>query len=327
MSRLNQAAEKIHVGTAVGHAVESAASCNLPLPDIPPDLFGHIMPGFKHNLLGIGNLCDKDCRVVFTKRSVVICDKTNRPFLTGWREANRAKLWRISLNPEINSLPTLPNNPEHDPQEEATLDAFSAYDLPSVEALIIYFHAASGYPVRSTWLKAIELVNFASFPGLTLANAKHFFPSTDETSKGHLVQDHQGKNSSSHLKWAEDATEEDDVRRPFAGLSCGDKQATPPPPDINVTAPESDAVNKLHVRVVHHSKLYTDDTGRFPFCARSGNQYVMVAYHSSNVILIDPFKSRKDTFGLAAYDTIMQLLKEKGLLVDLQILDNECSTA
>ena len=51
----------------------------------------------------------------------------------------------------------------------------------------------------------------------------------------------------------------------------------------------------------------------------------MVDYHSSNVILVEPFKSRKDTFCLAAYDTIMQRLKNKGLLIDLQILDNECS--
>ena len=42
VSRVNQAAEKIRVGTAVGHALELAASCELPLPDIPPDLFGHI---------------------------------------------------------------------------------------------------------------------------------------------------------------------------------------------------------------------------------------------------------------------------------------------
>ena len=83
-SRVNQATEKIRVGTAVGHAVESAASCKLSLPDIPSYLFGHIMPGFRHNLLGIGNLCDNDCRVVFTKRSVGIYDKINRPFLTGW---------------------------------------------------------------------------------------------------------------------------------------------------------------------------------------------------------------------------------------------------
>ena len=46
VSRVNQAAEKVRVGTAVGHTVESAASCKLPQPDIPPDLFGHIMPGF-----------------------------------------------------------------------------------------------------------------------------------------------------------------------------------------------------------------------------------------------------------------------------------------
>ena len=126
VSRVNQAAEKIRVGTAVGHEVELAASCELPLPDIPPYLFGHIMPGLRHNLLRIGNLCDKDCRVVFTKRSVVIYEKTNRPLLTGWREAKGAKLWRISLKPELNSLPTLPNDSKHDPQEEETMDAFSA---------------------------------------------------------------------------------------------------------------------------------------------------------------------------------------------------------
>ena len=59
--------------------------------------------------------------------------------------------------------------------------------------------------------------------------------------------------------------------------------------------------------------------------ARSGNQYVMVGYHSSNVILIEPFSSRKDKIRLAAYDRMMQRLKDSNLLVDLQILDNECS--
>ena len=51
----------------------------------------------------------------------------------------------------------------------------------------------------------------------------------------------------------------------------------------------------------------------------------MVAYHSSNVILVEPFSSRKDKNRLAAYNAIMQRLKEKDLLVDLHILDNECS--
>ena len=38
----------------------------------------------------------------------------------------------------------------------ATLAAYITYDLPSVAALIIYFYAAAGYPVRSIWLKAIN---------------------------------------------------------------------------------------------------------------------------------------------------------------------------
>ena len=42
---------------------------------------------------------------------------------------------------------------------------------------------------------------------------------------------------------------------------------------------------------------------------RSGNQYVMIAYHSSNVILFDPFSSIKDKNRLASYNAIMQRLK------------------
>ena len=34
--------------------------------------------------------------------------------------------------------------------KETPMAAFSAYDLPSVEALIWYFHIASGFPTRDT---------------------------------------------------------------------------------------------------------------------------------------------------------------------------------
>ena len=52
-----------------------------------------------------------------------------------------------------------PEDPDVTP-DEATLEAYSAYNLPSVEALVKYFYAASGYPVRSTWLTAIKNSNF-----------------------------------------------------------------------------------------------------------------------------------------------------------------------
>ena len=68
VTNVDRTAAKIRVGTATGQAQQSDASCTLPLPDIPPGLFGHVMGGFSHHLLGIGNLYDKDCKVVFTTR-------------------------------------------------------------------------------------------------------------------------------------------------------------------------------------------------------------------------------------------------------------------
>ena len=98
---MNKTAATIRAGIATGQAQTSEASCELPLPDLPPGLFGHIMPGFTHNLFGVGNLCDKDCKVLFTKHSVSIYDSRYQPFLKGWRETSGAKLWRISLRPDL----------------------------------------------------------------------------------------------------------------------------------------------------------------------------------------------------------------------------------
>ena len=53
----------------------------------------------------------------------------------------------------------------------------------------------------------------------------------------------------------------------------------------------------------------------------------MIGYHSSNLILAQPFSSRKDKHRMGAYDTIMERLKAKGLDVNLQVMDNEASKA
>ena len=52
----------------------------------------------------------------------------------------------------------------------------------------------------------------------------------------------------------------------------------------------------------------------------------MIAYHcDANLILAEPFSSRKYTHRILAYDRIMQRVTDNKLLVDLQILDNEAS--
>ncbi|KAL7538829.1 hypothetical protein ACHAWF_008258, partial [Thalassiosira exigua] len=180
--------------------------------------------------------------------------------------------------------------------------AFSAYDLPSVEAFVRFFHAATGFPVRDTWLRAIKNGNYDSWTGLTYNNAARYCPNADKTLKGHMTQCRQGVRS------------------------------TKPKQVPHYESPPADEqgakTNELHVKVVHVSRLYTDDTGRFPVRSRSGNQYIMVAYHcNANVILACPFKTRKDKHRLVAYNAIMERLAEKKLAVDLQILDNEASEA
>ena len=145
------------------------------------------MPGFNHTLLGVVPICGTDCAVTSSKDSVVVRDTTNRSILTGWIEAQAQYLWRITLLPDNVDIPKVPQD-----ASLVSLVAYIAYDLPSVEALVRYFHAAAGCPVRYTWLVAIKAGNYASWPGLTINNARKYCPSANKTILGHLVQGRQG---------------------------------------------------------------------------------------------------------------------------------------
>ena len=98
---MNKTAATIRVGTATGQAQEYEAFFEFPLPDLPSGLFGYVMSGFKHNFLGVGNICDKYFKFLFTKHSVIIYYNNNKPFLKGWKETSGAKLWRILLRPDL----------------------------------------------------------------------------------------------------------------------------------------------------------------------------------------------------------------------------------
>ena len=112
------------------------------------------MPVSRHTLIGVGPPCDADCTVTFIREAVIVRNQQGMPVLTRWYEASGKQLWRISLQPGEANLPIMPHN-----ATLATLAAYNAYDLPIVLALIRYFRAAEGYPVRSTWLKAISAGN------------------------------------------------------------------------------------------------------------------------------------------------------------------------
>ena len=99
------------------------------------------MPSFKHTLICIGSMCDDDCNL--KKQAIVVYDPQKLPIIAGWREPTGEKIWRTSLRLVPTNTPTLPTE-----DKRASLQAFSAYDLPSVGALVRYLHAASGFPVQ-----------------------------------------------------------------------------------------------------------------------------------------------------------------------------------
>ena len=227
---------------------------------------------------------------------MTVFSKDNKNILLkGWRDTAGAKIWRFSLRPEDNPVSSIHSYTPTPPS------ALNAHDLPSVGALVRYLHTATGFPVKSTRLAATKAGNFSTWPGLTYTNASRYCPSSEETTKGHLTQAKQGIRST---------------------------KTGPPslhiPPNNGNKHPKS--IKELHIWVKPISTLYTDDTGRFPVRSRSGNQYLMVAYHcDTNAILIDPFQTREDRHHITAYTRIMARLKTRGHIIDHQFLDNEAS--
>ena len=66
-------------------------------------------------------------------------------------------------------MPTLPTN-----ATRASMQTLSAYELPSVEALIRYLRSAAGFPVQDTWIFAIKYGNYSYCTGLTFSNLLNF---------------------------------------------------------------------------------------------------------------------------------------------------------
>jgi hypothetical protein len=146
--------------------------------------------------------------------------------------------------------------------------------LPSIGTLVSFYHACLGFPVKQTWLDAIKVGNCDTFDGLTYSNVARYCPDANKTILGHLAQQHQNVRSS----------------KP--------KQPTPLSPIVLPTAaptPKDMPSNQIFSKVYPLSRLHTDNMGNFPIRARSGNQYIMIAFHANgNLILQQAFKSKSD---------------------------------
>ena len=83
---------------------------------------------------------------------------------------------------------------------------------------------------------------------------------------------------------------------------------------------------EVFICIHHSSRMCIDQTGKFPYVARSGNQYLMIAYVVDlNLILAKVFKKKTKEDLTATYLNIKHELNKRGIKASLYILDNEAS--
>ena len=145
-------AATISGGTANIKVKKSAVKATITIARLESDFptTGYIMNSLTNILIGVGTICDADCKVVFMKKYVTALSPKGKAVLTGWREKKIPRLWRLSLKPTEQLIK------DYTTTSQTTPVAHSDYDLPIVEALVRYMHEASGLPVKSTWIKATK---------------------------------------------------------------------------------------------------------------------------------------------------------------------------
>ncbi len=153
LSRLHHNAPTPSVLTADGTTHHSKTAATIHLNTSPPlTAAGYVIPNFPHTLISVGKIVDENCSVLFEKHKVSVFNSSNRTILTGWREPSGSKLWRVLIT----------GNHYQPTSTSPTYIAANAYSISNTKNLVSYFHAAAEYPVKSTWLAAINAGNFAS---------------------------------------------------------------------------------------------------------------------------------------------------------------------
>eukprot|EP00804_Cyclotella_cryptica_P009774 CCRYP_013229-RB/>CCRYP_013229-RB protein AED:0.40 eAED:0.41 QI:0/0/0/1/0/0/3/0/222 len=154
----------------------------LPFPTLSPQAAqADSFTDFPHSLMSVGKTTDNKTVSIFIQDDVTIhaaqdilitCQGANTHWDT--HGCYRIPLWQ----------PCQPSK-----RAQAALhNTNNVYDLPSTKQAIKWLHAMCGYPVKSSWMKAIKEGNFHGWPLLMATNVLKYYPETIETPKGHLNQ-------------------------------------------------------------------------------------------------------------------------------------------
>jgi hypothetical protein len=211
-------------------------------------------------------------------------------------EANRCDLtglWKLPLHTEESS-----SNKES-PYGEAVNIIF---DLPSTHQNFLWYHAAAGFPVKETFIRAVCNGSYAMWPKLTIQLIHKYMQDLDETAKRHLKGQRQGIRLTKQ-KAFEKLIEVKVARTKIEGDSSPFRPL--PPTKLNDIFVHVEDLNK---------EIHTDQTGAFPHTSQRGNCYIMVAIHlNANYIFAKPMKNRTEGEMIRVYQMIINRMKAAGL--------------
>jgi phosphoribosylformylglycinamidine (FGAM) synthase PurS component len=179
------------VGVANGGTSQAKHVTSLPFEQLSDKVRqADTFTDFPTSLMSVGTTSDDGNISIFTKKGVsvykeqdVLITCQGEPILIGVRDEHGS--YRIPLLQQKGQWQ--PHRPSK--RVNKTLkQANSVYDLPSTEQAIKWMHAVCGYPVKSTWIKAVKAGNFVGWSLLTEKNINKYYPESEETNKGHTNQ-------------------------------------------------------------------------------------------------------------------------------------------
>ncbi|KAL7486704.1 hypothetical protein ACHAW6_012313, partial [Cyclotella cf. meneghiniana] len=157
----------------------------------------------------------------------------------------------------------------------------NVYELPSIAQSILYLHATTSFPTKSTWLAVICKGNYSTWPLINVTNVNKHFPQSKETQQGHMQDLCQGIRSTKQV----------------------------PTPTILQT-PLAQQRDIFICTYDTHNTIYTDQTGQFPHLFSQGNRYQMILYHvNSNSIWVKPTTNKTEGQLIFARECALQCMK------------------
>jgi hypothetical protein len=251
----------------------------------------------EYSLLSVNKLCQNGQEVLFNADHVLVQDATTKQLcLQGDRDPITG-LYMVRLTSIGHNI----------------CNVYPAYNQKQMVEFAI---ATMGSPVTSSLLKAVAK-KFVQIPGLTTTILRRH-PHSKATAIGHLDLTRQGLSrttlpaiSQSHARTIAIQQQDDDDVYPSQPIMHDNSERKP-----------------VFVKTITLDKTYGDSTGRFPWAATSGAQYMLILYtEDANYIHVEPMHSRKTSEHIRAYGRALDFFKRYDIKPSLLRMDNEISNA